>query len=85
MHSMEHCWQAYRLAQQCFEQWRRGDVEAGIELDKIVEQVGFLAIAPVKDSSTSGTVFYRSTSGAALEHRHMPVTCHCTVALLQVR
>ncbi|KAL3133860.1 hypothetical protein ABBQ32_008326 [Trebouxia sp. C0010 RCD-2024] len=39
MHSLEHCWLAYRLAQDCFDKWRSGDVETGLELDRIVEQV----------------------------------------------
>ena len=39
--SMEDCLHAYKLAQACFDQWDRGDIEAGTELDMIVQQVGF--------------------------------------------
>ena len=37
---MEDCLHAYELAQGRFDQWHRGDIEMGTELDKIVEQVG---------------------------------------------
>ena len=60
-HSLEHCWQAYRLAQERFYQWRRGDVETGIELDKIVEQVSYLVICE--------GLFY---TGTAVRHAPMP-------------
>lgn len=39
-YSVQHCLRAYELAQGCFEQWDRGDVETGTELDKIVGKVG---------------------------------------------
>lgn len=39
-YSVEDCFRAYELAQECFDQWHRGDIEIGTELDKIVEQVG---------------------------------------------
>lgn len=78
MHSLEHCWRAYRSAQDYFDQWRIGDVETGIELDRIVEQVGLLGIASVKDCSTSGTAVghpHIAEDVTALLHCSRQVAC----------
>ena len=39
--SLEECCHAYGLAQRCCDQWSRGDIEVGVELDQIAEQVAF--------------------------------------------
>lgn len=69
MHSLEHCWLAYRLAQDCFDKWRSGDVETGLELDRIVEQVGLLGMASVKEQLLGIHILLK-----------MPLHC-CTAAI----